>query len=407
MLEEIQIPIENLLLDPNNIRFIRDLKQPVKVPDKEIEKTQEDLLERFSKVSGAETPEFDVTNIKDLYDSMLRIGFVGIDRIVVRSLKNIKNKYLVIEGNRRVATIKSLMRDNKERRPPFQHPDVRKDYENHKSSFENTTVMLLDTNGLTEEQIDHKVAIILGIRHHGSLLEWEPLPKAFNVYAEYMEKTPIKATFKWDNKKSKAVAARLCIQNSDVTNALRIYVAYLQTRERFHEVQEDHFSLIEYAIKDRHLYESYFNYDSVTFELNENSLTKLNMVCQFATRDSGKPAITENNKKKIIRDPKQFKLLGRLINKMKCADHPAVKAYAADLIKRVEDEEDKNLTLDQANNDLIAFENRTKWADAVAALLDKQEKDLSLDKYAGDGLDRGRKDELKATLEPLGRIMNI
>src|SRR5437879_6533142 len=100
MLKEIHIPIEELLLDPNNPRFIRDLEQPVKVLDQEIEKIQEALLGRFSRNPAPEDPDFDVTNIKDLYDSMLRIGFVGIDRIVVRPLKNRKKKYLVIEGNR-------------------------------------------------------------------------------------------------------------------------------------------------------------------------------------------------------------------------------------------------------------------------------------------------------------------
>jgi len=65
------------------------------------------------------------------------------------------------------------------------------------------------------------------------------------------------------------------------------------------------------------------------------------------------------------------------------------------------------MTLDQAVNDLTAFINRAKWVDAVGMLLAKQERDLSVEKYAGEGLDRGRKDELKATLEPLRKIMSI
>ncbi len=407
MLKEIPIPTEDLFLDANNPRFIRDLEQPVKVTDQDIEKEQEALLERFSRNPAPENPDFDVTNIKDLYDSMLRIGFVGIDRIVVRPLKNRKNKYLVIEGNRRIATVKSLHRDYKDRRSPLDHPSTRKDFESHESSFKKMTAMLLDTDDLTDEQIDHKVAILLGIRHHGSLLEWDALPKAFNIYTAYMEEEPVLETFQFVNKKARAVANRLCIQTSDVTSALRTYVAYLQARDRFHEVQDDHYSLLEYAIKDRHLNSSYFTVDPDTFELDEKSLTKLNTVCQFSTRDSRNPERTTNNMKKIVRDPKQFKLLGRLIDKMQSADHPAVKAYAADLIRRAEDEEDLDLSLDQAVDDLKAFENRTKWAEAVAALLNKQEKDLTLDKYAGEGLDRGRKDELKVTLEPLRKIMSV
>lgn len=407
MIKEICVPIEDLLLDPNNPRFIRDLNQPVKVPVQEIEKAQEILLERFRSNRASEDPDFDVTNIKDLYDSMLRIGFVGIDQIVVRPLKNLKNKYLVIEGNRRIATIKCLHRDYKDRRSPLDSPRARECFESHESSFKKITAMLLDIEKLTDEQVDEKVAILLGIRHHGSLLEWDPLPKAFNIYTEYMEEKPVRKSVLSDHKKAVAVANRLCIKDSDVTSALRTYVAYLQARERFHGVQDDHYSLLEYAIKDRHLESSYFTIDLNTFKLDEKSLVKLNMVCQFATRDSRNPERTTDNKKKIVRDPKQFKQLGRLISRMQCADHPAVNAYAAGLIRRAEDEKDVNLTLDQAVDALTAFENRTKWAEAVAALFDKQENDLSLDKYAGDGLDRARKDQLKATLETLRKIMAL
>ena len=97
------------------------------------------------------------------------------------------------------------------------------------------------------------------------------------------------------------------------------------------------------------------------------------------------------------------------MDKMQRAIHPAVKAYAADLIRRVENEDDLDMTLDQAVDDLTAFENRTKWSEAVGTLLDKQESEseLNIEKYAGDGLDRLRKDELKETLEPLRKIMNL
>jgi hypothetical protein len=86
IVKEIEIPIDNLLLDPNNPRFIRNLTARERVPENEIEGKQADTLEAFSRDSSPEEPEFDVTNMRDLYDSMLRIGFVEIDRIVVRPL---------------------------------------------------------------------------------------------------------------------------------------------------------------------------------------------------------------------------------------------------------------------------------------------------------------------------------
>ena len=92
---------------------------------------------------------------------------------------------------------------------------------------------------------------------------------------------------------------------------------------------------------------------------------------------------------------------------MQKANHPAVKSYAIDLIQSVENEDDLEMTLDQAVNDLTAFENRTKWAEAVGKLLDKQETEMPIDTYSGEGADRGYKDELNKTLEPLRSIMKI
>jgi hypothetical protein len=267
--------------------------------------------------------------------------------------------------------------------------------------------MLLDTTDLSTAAVDQKVAILLGIRHHGSLLSWDPLPSAFNIYTEYLEEDPKKTVFEFENKKARAVANRLCIQTTDVTSALRTYVAYLQLKDRFLEVRDEHFSLIEAGIKDKTLKVGYFTIDPNTFELDEQSLTKFGALCQFATRDSKNPELTTNGKKKIFRDPKQFRMLGRLFEKMQRASHPAIKSYALALIQRAENEDDLEMTLDQANDDLTAFENRTKWAEAIGKLLDRQDEDLPIDKYTGEGADRGYKDDLKSALEPLRKIMNI
>ena len=212
MFKEIVVPIENLLLDPNNPRFIDDLGERVHIPDDMLEAKQEETLEHFSRKAKTDETEFDVTNIKDLYDSMLRIGFVGIDRIVVRSVKG-SSKYLVLEGNRRIATVRTIL-NNYEKRI-IKSPSERHDVEAHLASYKNIKAMLLNTEGLSKEQVDHHVSIILGIRHHGSLLEWEPLPRAFNIYKEYMDEDPATSAFKLDNEKAREVANRLCIDRAD------------------------------------------------------------------------------------------------------------------------------------------------------------------------------------------------
>ena len=405
MLTERRIHVDKLLLDPDNPRFIADLNPHERTPDEEIEDKQAEIFKRFTRNPEGDDAEFDVTNIRDLYDSMMRIGFVGIDRIVVRGLGE---KYLVLEGNRRLATVKSIRRDYDNMRAPLQHPEQRHRVESHLDSFRELPVMLLDTSGLSNDEVDRKVSVILGIRHHGSLLEWEPLPKAYNIHTEYLEDLEGIGEFRFENRIAKEVADRLCIEPSDVKNALRTYIVFLQVRERFPDVKDRHFSLIETAVRNKHLTSgSYLSLDSNTFELDEPSLSKLSMICQFATRDSGDPERTRGGKKKILKDPPACNILGRLIAKCRQALHPSITAYAMNLIERVENEDDLEMGLDQAIDDLTAFENRTKWVDAVGKRLMKQEEELPVEKYAGEGLDRGRKDELQATLEPLRKIMNI
>jgi len=406
MLSEIVVDIDDLLLDPNNPRFIRSLDQPAEIPDDQVSAKQDQTLQRFKRTPPADDEESDVTNIGDLYASMQRIGYVGIDRIVVRKITSSK-KYLVLEGNRRVATIKNILEDLDKKRPPFDKTTAQKEIKQHLPSLRTITVILLDTNNLSREQIQHEVAILLGIRHHGSLLPWDLLPRAFNIYSEYMEEEPQSEKFSFKNTKARAVADRLCIQSADVSGALRTYVAYLQLRERFPEIRDEHFSLIETGIRNKRLRIEYFKVDDNTFELDEGSLTKLNTLCQFATRDSKNPERTTNGKKKILPEPRSFNLFAKLVAKMHAASHPAIKSYASDLIKRVEDEEDGQMTVDQAVDDFTNFETRTEWADTVGGLLNKQDKELPLDQYLGEGADRGYKDELKNTMEPLRKIMNV
>ena len=399
MLKEIPVSINDLLLDPNNPRFIVDLREMRNIPDEKIEEKQESILNRYDHHRSRADKELDVTNIKDLYDSMRDIGFVEIDRVVVRRLVGV-NKHLVIEGNRRISTVKKLLNHLKD--GTITNPSERRKLESLMSSFTTINCMLLDTTGLSQEQIEHRIAVILGLRHHGSLLEWEPLPRAYNIFIEYMSEEPLSGDFEFDNRKTRSVANRLSIPRRDVKKALQTYIAYLQLSDRFSDVKDRYFSLIEAGTTNKFLLGSHFNINKITFKLDEESLTKMDEICQFTIRDS-----LPEGKKKIIADPKKFKLLGTLIDKRQRAAHEATKAYANDLIRRVEDEDDIEMTLDEAVDALTAFENRQQWTIAISDLLNKQEVELRIEDYTGTGNDRGNKDELKQTLVPLRKIMDI
>ena len=100
------INIKNLFLDPNNYRFI-DSKDYLRVPteqimDKNIQKRTRNFIVQFKRAG-----------IKDLIDSFKANGYLEVDQIQVEKISGTDN-YKVIEGNRRVATLKELQEANNE-----------------------------------------------------------------------------------------------------------------------------------------------------------------------------------------------------------------------------------------------------------------------------------------------------
>jgi len=95
-MKPIKVKLEQVYLDPNNPRVEVPMKK--KVPEDRIYEKgiQEGCLEKL-KEGG----------LFDLIGSIKNCGFSTVDRVVLRHLKN--EKYIVVERNRRVATLKILV----------------------------------------------------------------------------------------------------------------------------------------------------------------------------------------------------------------------------------------------------------------------------------------------------------
>ena len=90
--------IDRLILDPNNYRFI-DRSDYRFVPDTEL---ADDRIQQRTR-NFIEGKNYE--NIRDLIVSFTTNGFLDIDQIQVKA---VGDKYLVLEGNRRVTTLKYL-----------------------------------------------------------------------------------------------------------------------------------------------------------------------------------------------------------------------------------------------------------------------------------------------------------
>ncbi len=156
-------PIGQLLLDPNNYRFI-DLPQWRSRQSNRFHNpsVQESTLRLFESIARY--------NLNELRKSILANGYVRLERIVIVPYQHASNHYLVVEGNRRVAALKTLLRDNNDGVLSLTPEQV--------SDFTTVPVAILDPE---EDGLISATRIIMGIRHIAGPQEWGAYQQALLI----------------------------------------------------------------------------------------------------------------------------------------------------------------------------------------------------------------------------------
>nr|BDD46377.1 hypothetical protein 6 [Halieaceae bacterium] len=391
MLTQVDIAIDDLVLDPNNPRFASDFEDKAQVPDEELVGSEEQTLNFFT--LDDESDDEQTTSTGDLFKSMMNIGYVPIDRVVVRKITG-ENKYLVIEGNRRISTVKKLLASLEKR--DRSHEELAQ-IDTHADSFRTIPCKLIDTDGKSQKEVDHMISLILGIRHHGSLLEWEPLSRAYNIYTEYISVLEGgSAKFKIEKRKVQDIASRLSISAAKVRSSLHTYLAYLQLDNALTGVKDKHYSLIEAAISSRPMKSSgYINQDLTTGDIDDQTIDRLNTLLQFDKRESADYA-----GKKIVNDTAGVRAFGELIKRRSESEHEATREYVQSQIDEVLDL-NSDTTIDDANDSVVEHLNRTKWVETINRLIDDQEAKLSVEDFTGIGNDLAALEQLQKRLNRL------
>ncbi len=275
-LKKINVKINELLLDANNPRFSKhqdEITPDGKIEDKDI---QEETFRRM--VSPKNNFE-----IKELINSMKSKGFVPVDNIFVRK---VKTKYLVIEGNRRITAAKVLLQKHNEGKPKdILSEDTIKSLE------------ILECFDLTNNSSDD-IDFILGIRHHGSIMDWNVLPSSFNLYKRYMKEfcsenecENIPEEFSYNAKIAKKIASLYSLKPTEVKYKLRAYRVYLQLKILIDYDLESKFAIIHDAVNNKTLRENEFEFDDELFIFSEEGADKfIDLVCG---KDDKDPVITQ------------------------------------------------------------------------------------------------------------------
>jgi hypothetical protein len=296
-LRQLEVSPDKLVLDPNNPRLITNDEQ--RVPE-EHSADPGVIEETRRKLGGIGDEKNDRFEIRELERSILTNGWQPIDFIFVKAFQD-SGKYLVLEGNRRVAAIRNIL----------SRGDVEKEI---RSSLQSIEVMEVMGNG-PPEQLHEQVNYLLGVRHHGSLRKWSPFAQAYNIYRRYLELSKQDdKTFRWDGKIGQQIANALSIPLDQVNERLRVFRVMQQAgnvpevrnseqsgggmKDRYYSVCRDG------LMSGKRALQSFIQQDQATFLLDEQGVERLEHLCHFSrVRREGAP----------LNNPQEWRPLGNIL----------------------------------------------------------------------------------------------
>ena len=311
-LEESTLPIDRIFLDPNNPRF-SDVKAII--PDNKVHDVA---------VQARAQERIYPMGVEELYESLLRNGFLPLDRIVVRKLNTPDEEYVVVEGNRRLAALR-LLKDRIET-SEVDAPDLDASY------LDKLNASIAEINCLVYTGSDTDIAWILqGIRHISGIRDWSPAQRAELVVKEKTER----------GLTLRAVGQMLGLSTQAVT---KLYRGHKGLRQMFDDedygarADKSFFTLFDEAY-GKPAVRSWLGWSdtSESFTNDENR----RMFYAWISKDP------ENDGRRRIHDPRQIATLGKILA-----------AGRLDLIDMVES---YDLSIDEAKARLDQTKEQGDW----------------------------------------------
>lgn len=206
------VELNDLLLDPNNPRFseLGEERNPV------AESRFADLKVQAATFDKMRDQRFDVNELRD---TIKTLGFLPMDRIVVRPWKISSNpsKYVVIEGNRRVTALRWLVQLHDNGKETFS--------EGRLANLQHLECLVLD-----DQLAPTSASLVLpGLRHVSGIKEWGPYQKAKTVHA-----------LRKSGMSPQEAAQSLGLSTRAANNAYRCFIALenMKANEEFGEATE-------------------------------------------------------------------------------------------------------------------------------------------------------------------------
>lgn len=315
-LTEQTIHIDDIYLDPNNPRFWSETRgrrtQDLRIPEERVQIKTLSEIKRFG--------------VQELRDSILRNGFLPLDRIVVRELEGLPGRYVVVEGNRRLAALKSLRQEIDDN--VVGESDLGEAYlEAIARSTDNINVLIY--RGENEKDISWALQ---GIRHISGIRDWEPAQRA-RLVADKID---------GDHLGFKEAGQMFGLSARAVGRLYRGFKALEQMRqdEDFGgKTENEYFSLFDEAIKNNNV-KKWLGWDD-----NERRFTREAELKQFYSWIV--PNEDDDRERRRIDNPKEIKMLGDLLS----GDHKSL----LDAI------DSHDIVIDDAHRRAIGLEDSPDW----------------------------------------------
>lgn len=277
-LQERRIPIDRLYLDPNNPRF-PDRRTKVKGRRIVQEDVQAKAYERITSYG-----------IRELANSILRNGFLPLDRIVVAEIPENPGSYVVVEGNRRLAALRTV-------REQIHSGEVEADdlSEEYLTTLDES---IAEIDCLVYTGSDTDIAWILqGIRHLSGIRDWSPAQKAELVVKEIDE----------GGLKYRAVGEMLGMTAQQVGKYYRAFKALEQMRNHpdfGDRYDKSLFTLFDEAYSKIAL-RTWLGWDDSRAEFTNED--QLRLFYSWITPDP------DHHNQRRIHDPRQMRILNKLV----------------------------------------------------------------------------------------------
>jgi len=278
IIEHEPIAVIDLVLDPNNPRFA-DLGVSREVPRERVHEAsvQQTALDRMLD---------DRFGVPELKESIKKLGFLPVDRLIAVELP-VLGKYMVIEGNRRLAAVKSLLDDLDQGIEEITPATL--------ATFEALPVVVLLG---TPDETMHFARVLQGTRHVGGVRQWGPYQQA-QLIGQMLA----------DGMTGPDIRRLLGLTQQRVTSLRRVYLAMEQMRgdsEFGSFVKPELFSNFEEALKVPRI-RTWLQWSDETGRIEDSEARENFYAWISGTEDDGQRF------NKII-DAKDFRLLPRVMD---------------------------------------------------------------------------------------------